>query len=440
MNLSFAKALDRAVGGALCGLLRTSDRLVAWVRPDPAPIGRVRHLLVVKLWGLGNWALLRPLVRDLRDRWPGARLSIVTLEANAPLVADLADETLLVRPQGILRTVLDLGAAVRRLRRDPPEMSVDFEQFSTVGVLLARASGIPQRLGFRSGAHARDGLLTVRVPFRTDAHASRSFRDLAEAAGVAAGPYVAGGLAPSPAGIAEAEAFLAGDAASGPSDPQAPLVLLHPGSGDNFPGRRWSEAGFSAVGRQAIERHGARVVVTGGAGEAALASRVAVGAGAAARSAAGLLSVEGLVGLLARATVLVSNDTGPVHLASALGVPVLALFGPNTPVLYGPLSGGSRAFYRALPCSPCLTTESYRSSACRIHTCMASLSTGEVVAALDALLGARSSPVSARSSGGKAPATLGPSASPSGRPSEARERVRSQGAEGPRPAPPEVRP
>ena len=107
--------------------------------------------------------------------------------------------------------------------------------------------------------------------------------------------------------------------------------------------------------------------------------------------------MEGLVGLLSRATVLVSNDTGPVHLASALSVPVLALFGPNTPVLYGPLSPGSRAFFRALPCSPCLTTESYRSSPCRIHTCMASLSTGEVVAALEALLRPRRAPRSVAS-------------------------------------------
>ena len=397
MNLSLAKSLDRVAGGVLCGVLSAFDRVASWVRRAPAPIEEVKGLLVVKLWGLGNWALLRPIVRDLRARWPGARLTIVTLRANAPLVTDLADEVLLVRPDGFLRTALDLLASVRRLRRAPPEMSIDFEQFSTVGALLSRASGVPQRLGFRSGARARDGLFTVRVPFRQDVHASRSFRDLAEAAGVGAGPYAAGALAPTRAGLAEADAFLAGGGADATSTARPPLVLLHPGSGDNFPGRRWSEAGFAAVGRQAIQRHGAEVVVTGGPGEVELAARVAAAAGPAARSAAGRLGVEGLVGLLSRATVLVSNDTGPVHLASALSVPVLALFGPNTPVLYGPLSPGSRAFFRALPCSPCLTTESYRSSPCRIHTCMASLSTGEVVAALEALLRPRRAPRSVAS-------------------------------------------
>jgi ADP-heptose:LPS heptosyltransferase len=92
--------------------------------------------------------------------------------------------------------------------------------------------------------------------------------------------------------------------------------------------------------------------------------------------------VSGLIALLAGARAVVTNDTGPVHLASALDVPVLAVFGPNTPVIYGPLSRGSVAFYRELPCSPCLTTANYRSSPCRIHTCTASIPVGEVTGAL----------------------------------------------------------
>jgi ADP-heptose:LPS heptosyltransferase len=163
-------------------------------------------------------------------------------------------------------------------------------------------------------------------------------------------------------------------------------VLLHPGSGDNFPGRRWSEAGFAAVGR-AASAAGHHVVVTGSAAERPLAARVAAAVGPRAVDAAGRLALDGLVALVAGARALVSNDTGPVHLASALGVPTLAIFGPNTPAIYGPLAPGSRAFYRALPCSPCITAANYRSSRCRIFACMAAIPTGEVVAGLQHLLG-----------------------------------------------------
>ena len=98
--------------------------------------------------------------------------------------------------------------------------------------------------------------------------------------------------------------------------------------------------------------------------------------------------VKEVIALIEGARAVVSNDTGPVHLASALHVPVLGIYGPNTPVLYGPLAKGSRAFYRGLPCSPCLRTSNYRSSRCRIHTCMASVPTGEVAGALGRLLDA----------------------------------------------------
>lgn len=380
MNLAAAKALDRVLGSRLGRCLGLFDRARELSRPAQ-PVSQVRHLLVVKFWGLGNWALLRPIVRDLRARWPGARLSIATLAGNAALTRDLCDDLLCVRADRMLHTLHDLARAVSRLRRRPPDLALDFEQFARSGALLARLGRAAQRIGFRSGDAGRDGLYTVLVPFRRDAHAARSFRDLAEAGGLAPGPYRPGGLAPTRGGRDEVRALTR----------PGPFVVLHPGSGDNFPGRRWSEAGFAAVGRAARAR-GRRVLVSGGPAERALAGRVAGAVGEGARALAGRLSIEGLVALLARADLLASNDTGPVHLASQLGTPVFAFYGPNTPRLYGPLSPGSRAFYRDLPCSPCLTTTNYRSSRCRIHTCMAAIPVGEVVTATGQLLAARDRP------------------------------------------------
>ena len=375
MNLGLAKHVDRLLGGCAAWALGGWDRLVEALRPRP-PVEHVRHVLLTKFWGLGNWALLRPLARELRARYPGARITIATLQGNAPLVEDLADEVLLVSTRSVPRTLRDLARAAWRLRRDPPDLALDFEQFAQGGALLARLGRARQRIGFRSrDGRARDGLYTVTVPWREDVHASRSFRDLAEAGGLAPGPYVPGGLAPTPAGRAEIAPLL-GD---------GPYVVLHPGSGDNFPGRRWSVAGFAAVGRTA-HAAGRRVFVTGGPAEAELVARTAAAVGEGAVDLAGRLGVPGLIALLAGADALASNDTGPVHLASGLGTPVLAFYGPNTPVLYGPLSPGSRAFHRDLPCSPCITVANYRSSRCRIHTCMASIPTGEVVTALQSLL------------------------------------------------------
>ena len=374
MNLDLAKTADRTLGSLLGRCVAAVDRLREMVY-TPRPVPEIRHILLIKFWGLGNWALLRPLVMDVRARWPGARISIATLASNESLVQDLADDLLLVRPDALGHTLRDLARAVRHLRRRPADLAIDFEQFSRSGSLLARLGRSAQRIGFQSGSPGRDGLYTVLVRRSVDAHAARSFRDLIEAAGVAPDAPALGGLAVSAEGRAECDAL----------GVKGPYVVLHPGSGDNFPGRRWSLAGFAAVGRAAAAA-GRRVYVTGGGGEAALCAELTAAVGPAAVDLAGRSRLEGLVALLAGADVLLANDTGPVHLASQLGVPVLALYGPNTPVQYGPRSPGSRAFYRSLPCSPCIRASNYRSSRCRIYTCMASIPTGEVVQAMQRAL------------------------------------------------------
>jgi len=381
VNLGFAKVLDRVLGSALGHTIATGDAVLESLRP-PQPVTDVRRILVIKFWGLGNWALLRPVVHDLRARYPGARLTIATLAGNRALVEDLADDLLLVRPDSGPKIARDLARSVLWLRRRRHDLALDFEQFSRTGALLARCGGVSQRVGFRSGSSGRDRLYTVTVPFRRDEHVTRSFRDLAEAGGLAKGEYVPGGLEVQAAARSSIERWTL----------RRPFVVLHPGSGDNFPGRRWSEQGFVAVGRTAVAQD-CHVFVTGGKQEAELAQRVAAAIGEGATSLAGRMCIEELVALLDEARALVSNDTGPVHIASQLGTPVLAFFGPNTPALYGPLSEGSRAFFRDLPCSPCLRNSNYRSSRCRIFTCMQSIPTGEVASALTRLIMRSGSPV-----------------------------------------------
>jgi heptosyltransferase-2 len=99
---------------------------------------------------------------------------------------------------------------------------------------------------------------------------------------------------------------------------------------------------------------------------------------AGALDAAGKVSVLGLAALIERCALIVTNDTAPVHVASSLGVPVFAFYGPNTPRLYGPLSRGSYAFFRALPCSPCLTNLNYKTSHCRMPVCIRDIGVDEV--------------------------------------------------------------
>lgn len=115
----------------------------------------------------------------------------------------------------------------------------------------------------------------------------------------------------------------------------SPLVVLHPGATD--PRRRWPPESFAAVGDRLAER-GCRVIITGTADERALAERVAGAMRAPAESVCGRLSIRGLTGLLSRAVVVVANDTGPLHLAGAVGAATVGIYWCGNLINSGPFT------------------------------------------------------------------------------------------------------
>jgi len=364
VSLQLAKVLDRVAGGAALRALRPL-RTLEDMLGRYGPRGPVRRIAVVKFWGVGNVALLLPVLRSLRRRYPSAELTAVTMPGNAPLLRGAVDRVLAVRMRPLHACVLDLARAAGALRRLRVDLALDFEQYVRTSQILLYLAGARQTIAFDTPGLGRAALADVRVPYDDARHVSESFLDLARASGVKEELYVPGGIEVDDAASERAALWARARGA-----PPRPLVILHPGSGDNFPGRRWPTRRFGLLARRLVDAEGAVVAVTGGADERGLAREVAEASERPVEDLSGALPLDDLVALLARASLLVSNDTGPVHIASALGVPVLALFGPNTPRLYGPLSPASASFYEPPPCSPCITNFNYKTSRCRNPVCI----------------------------------------------------------------------
>ena len=385
MNLSFAKWVDRVFGRAACAALAAARLLREMAAPRQGLVGEPRRILLVKFWGLGNIVMLLPVFRALRRRYPGARIVLLTLARNREILEGVGelDGVLLVDDRGFLRVAASYVGALLRARREAFDLVVDFEQFARASAVFAFLSGAPHAVGLDTPGQGRGRMFHARVPYDDRRHTTETFLDLARAAGAAAARYEPVPPVLLPADRAAAEEVLR-EAGAGSS----PVFVLHPGSGDNFLGRRWAPENFARLADHLVERHGGVVVVTGSAAERALVEDVRARARRKDRVAAsaGRLAVRGLAALCARAAIVVSNDTAPVHLASALGRPVLGLYGPNTPVLYGPLSPGSVAFYHRTPCSPCLTNFNYKTSFCRMPVCIRSIAVEEVAAAADRIL------------------------------------------------------
>jgi len=231
---------------------------------------------------------------------------------------------------------------------------------------FAWRSGARTRVGL--AADGRSPLLTHAVPrvARGDRHVAEDY--LALGAAVGAPAVEPPPLAIPPAWREGAEAILAEDGVRGP------YAVIAPGAAYG-PAKRWAPERFTDLGR-AFESRGWSVLVCGAAGERPLAISVTGAIGDGARAFAGRTSIGVQAALCARATVVVSNDSGLAHLAAATGAPTVAIFGSTSSAWTAPRGPRVRVVQRAPVCSPCFRRT------CRIGTpCLTAIAVEDVVRA-----------------------------------------------------------
>jgi ADP-heptose:LPS heptosyltransferase len=270
--------------------------------------------VALRALGLGDLLTAVPALRALRRHHPGHRILLAAPAALAPLAAltGAVDETVDSAPLAPLAPRLHgADVAVNLHGRGPQSHAV------------LRAARPRRLVAFADPAGPAPD--PVAPSWRADEHEVVRWCRMLEAHGIPADPHDL--LLPRP------------DAAT-PEDARG-TVLLHPGAASGS--RRWPVERFSAVAR-ALTADGARVLVTGGAGEAGLAAAVVRQAGLSDEaSVAGRTDLPGLLALVADAACVVCGDTGVAHVATAMGTPSVLLFGPTPPDHWGPLVGRATA-------------------------------------------------------------------------------------------------
>lgn len=281
---------------------------------------------------LGDAVMAAPLLRAVRESRPDAEITLLARPAFAPLLESfgLADRIVPLPPRGpgyLARFV--------RLRASYPDVWILLTN-SLRGDLEARVAGCPQRFGIVRPGRRRP-LLThaYRLPAGFDEarhHQLEVWRDFLRHFGLDApldfSPLAAAGAGP-PAG-------------------RAPVGLI-PGS-ENDPSKRWPQARWRGL-VEALPAE--RFILFGTQGDAAVAAGIAAGFDRSRVSnLAGKTSLEGFAAALRGCRLLVSNDTGGMHLANALGVPVIGLFGPTNPIRTGPVFASPHRILQAPGCPP----------------------------------------------------------------------------------------
>lgn len=394
------RVLDRWLGFPVCAVLSLFERMRRLLSRGPIPAPR--RLVFVKLIEMGSTVLAAPAMTEAIARVGRDNVFLLLFGRNRPIADAMellpADNIIEIDDRSLPRFVATLWGAMRRLRRERIDAAVDLEGLTRASAVIAWMTGARRRVGyynFTAEGPYRGRLFNIELNYNFQHHIASSFVAMTRAAfsGTAERPLLKAAVPEGPwclpefkvrPGEGEGLIKKIEDLCGKPAG--RPLILLNPNCSDLLPLRRWPDERFIELGRRILrDDPGAMALVTGGYDEREAGERMAYAIDASATRAislAGRTSFRELLVLMSLADALVSNDSGPCHFAALTDIAVIALFGPETARLYGPLGRRARALSAGLACSPCVNMLNHRFSPCDNNRCMQALGVDTVYEAL----------------------------------------------------------
>ncbi len=349
MNVELMRRLDRILGDAACSVLATAHRL----RKPFTATQPIRKIAVMKFFGMGSIIVASKSLAALRDQFPDAEIHFVTFKSNSGIldILNMTDANHFVDPSTPQAFVKSTLAVARALRKAKCDLVIDLEFFAKFPLVLGSLAGIPQKAGFYLTSESwRRELLDVTGFYNSYFHTSDIFLSLVYL--VATGDYyyldftefsskyTYPKIEPSEIERAALRSKLAAVGIR-PGDPL--FVINANTSPDLAPeARKWPKDRYAKLADDLVATTpNARVCFIGAPDERPYVQSVAdLCDTPRAHVLAGELSLRELLVLFAESRLVVSNDSGPMHLACLVDAPVVGLFFADTPTLFAPL--GSR--------------------------------------------------------------------------------------------------
>jgi len=357
MNIHLIKLLDAAIG-----------RIVASVFPAPLRVNTpstITSLLLIRPGGIGDALLLAPAIRSLKYIHPKVTITILAERRNAGVFSLIpgVDKLLCYDHPRVMFLAL----------QNNYDVVIDTEQWHRLSAVVARFVSAPVKIGFDTNERRR--MFTHVIPYSHDDYETVSFAHLLEPLGIGAEmadvevPFLS---IPDAASVKVAGILQ--------SIQEGPYVTLFPGA--SIPERRWGAERFKHVAK-VLTNFGVKVVVIGGKEDRLQGDVIADGGGA--LNLAGITSLSETAAVIKKSTMLLSGDSGVLHIAVGLGIPTVSLFGPGRVKKWAPQGDHHVVIYKGLPCSPCTTFGTTPSCLDNVR-CMRDTSVEDVVNAVTMLL------------------------------------------------------
>jgi lipopolysaccharide heptosyltransferase II len=358
MKTSSKVIVDTIIGRPLVFLLNLAARMLGQIlRPNHSLYHAPKKIVVCKFLGMGSIVQATPLLQTLKKNFPSTKLIFVTSKTNRKLLEMLpmVDKVLVVDDSGMFATLATTMQLLFNLWKEKIDLHIDLETYSYYSTALSTMSCTRNRFGFyRKGVNIRMGVYTHMMFFNARAPISQVYLQMARLAGC---KEIVNSIYKFEIRD-EVKRTLSEKLRPMNFKTDKKYVVINPNASDLRIERRWAKENFvTLINRLASSSSEMQFVLIGAANEADYVTSVFAKVDEQYKpsliNTAGKLNLEELIALIDACALMVSNDTGPMHLSFALNKPTVALFGPCSPQQYG-LSENAFSIYKNIYCSPCV--------------------------------------------------------------------------------------
>jgi len=406
MNPDTMRLIDRWVGIPLCFITsflplkknqgKSYSKILA---TNNLPLDSIVFIGIAEI---GALVIAYPAIKETRKQHPKSRICFITAPAGKQTLELMGfeKEDIFLLDTSSIKSLLKGVVNIRSHFKGSRVSAIVLEPFTRFSTLLSAWIGSSKRIGcyrFLNEGLYLGNILTHRLVYNPHLHISQTYFALAKALiePDSAKPLLKKNI-PSQIenrlklNILEKEQYtlMKHLQSECPENPLKKIILLNANASDIVPLRKWPLENFVELGKQLLENSEITVVMTGSPEEKGVCEDLALQINPNRTvNFAGKTSFKELITLYSISDLLITNDSGPVHFASTTEIPILALFGPETPKLFGPMSPNAKVISLELACSPCVSVFNQKKSSCNDNQCMKQISVQMVIKETKKILG-----------------------------------------------------
>lgn len=310
---------------------------------------RINTILCMKLWGLGNLVIIYPLLHKIKEKFLHSRLTFITFDLNKEFLEEnqAIDRVLYFKfTKNIFKIIKQFIGLLFNLKKEKIDLLINFETLNNLSALFSYLTGAEIRIGLNNKYEKI--FYNYSIYNEKSLHISRLFVNILEPLDINY-TYNYFYFIVRESEKEKIESFLE-------KIKIKKFICIHPGTSDNFPGKKYKKDYFSELSNLLIDKYSLPILFTGVKKEKSLVTEIIKTISTKEKSfnLAGELTILEFIELLRKSFLLITNDTGPVHIAASLNINLTVFYGPTSPQRYKPLNKNSLIFYKNTECSPCV--------------------------------------------------------------------------------------